>query len=76
LLLDSVVRCSLIAARVAARRLSKTNPAGNSEARQSLGDDIDQDAWYSSKAVEDVNALELFHVDQLRRLPLQSAKWG
>jgi hypothetical protein len=70
LLLDSVVRCSL----VAARRVSKANLAGNSEARQSLGDDIDHDTWYGSEAVEDVNALELFHVDQMRRLPLQSAK--
>jgi hypothetical protein len=72
LLLDSVVRCSLIAAR----RLSKANLVGNSEARQSLGDDIDQDAWYGSEAVKGVNALELVQVDQLRRLSIQSAKWG
>ena len=65
-----------LAARVAARRVSKANLAGNSETRQSLGDDSDHDAWYGSGAVEDVNALELFHVDQMRRLPLQSAKWG
>jgi hypothetical protein len=72
LILNSVVRCSL----VAARRLSKANLAGNSEARQSPGDGIDLDTWYGSEAVEDVNALELFQVDQLRRLPLPSAKWG
>jgi len=76
LLLDSVVRCSLVAARVAARQVSKANLAGNSETRQSLGDDVDHDTLYSSEAVEDVNALEMFHLDQLRRLPLQSAKWG
>ena len=71
-----MVRCSLVAARVAARRVSKANLVGNSEARQSLGDDVDHDAWCGSEAVKDVDVLELIYGDQLRKLGLQSAKWG
>lgn len=51
---------------------------GNSEARQSLNDDADHDAEHGSAAIEELNTLELIHVD----LPLGGflktvlAGWG
>jgi len=42
---------------------SKADLVGNSEARQSLNDDANHDGDHGSAAVEDLNALELSHVD-------------
>jgi len=63
---------------IAIHNRSKADLVGNSEARQSLDDDADHNAQHGSAAIEELNALELIHVDLPLGGFLQSvlAGWG
>ena len=61
---------------IAIHQASKADLVGNPETRQSLDDDADQQAKHGRAAIEELNALELIHVDLLPSLGLQSATLG